>query len=284
MTTPLLQLTSDERAVELRHDEGLLLRYVYRPDTPADESPRPYAHPVCSLAGEVLTNFRPNDHRWHHGLGFTITRVSGYNFWGGVTYEKDDGYQWRGDHGVQLHREWQELSPHRIAHSLDWKTAPDGECLLRENRVIECAIESPDSWHLRWSAVLTNVTTRTLELGQYHSNQGLKGSHYSGLQFRGARELLDDHGDASMGVACDGDLEGESNVHGASSMWMEWRCQKDVTQRRVKIRFENHTGPTHCFVRRALPLAAIPFQYEHDLPLGPGGMLKIDCSIQFVDQ
>ena len=35
-----------------------LWRYVYQLDTPACESPRPYAHPVHSLAGDVLTNFQ----------------------------------------------------------------------------------------------------------------------------------------------------------------------------------------------------------------------------------
>lgn len=283
MSTPLQHLVSDGNSLELCYGDTRLMRYVYRPETPADESPRPYAHPVCSLAGEVLTNFRPNDHRWHHGLGFTIARVSGHNFWGGVTYQKEDGYQWRGDHGVQQHIQWRELGPHRIAHALEWKTGKEGELLLEEERAIEFTIDAPNSWGLRWVASLTNVTSRTLELGHYHSNQGLKGSHYSGLQFRGARELLDDHGDAEIGVTCEGGFEGEASVHGTLSQWMEWSCQKDVTQRRVKIRFENNSGPMNCFVRRGMPLAAIPFQYDHDLPLEPGGTLKIDCSLRFID-
>lgn len=272
-----------DSAVELRHGDTLLLRYVFRPDTPSDEAPRPYAHPVCSLAGEVLTNFRPNDHRWHHGLSFTINFLSGHNFWGGGTYQKADGYQMRGDHGVQHHTAWLEMAPHRFAHTLDWRVGATGELLLQEERALAFAVVSPQAWTLRWTATLKNVSGRTLELGQCHSNKGLTGSHYTGLQFRGARELLDDHGDAAIGIFSEGGLEGEKAVHGAAGRWMEWRGQKDTSLRRVTIRFASNTGPLHCFVRRNLPLAALPFQYEQDLQLAAGATLAVDHTLTFTD-
>lgn len=283
MSAPLQHLVADSDSVELLHGDQLLMRYVFRPGTAADESPRPYAHPVHSLAGELLTNFRPNDHRWHHGLNFTINSVSGVNFWGGGTYRRADGYQMRRDHGVQQHTEWRELGPHRIAHALDWRAGEGGELLMQEERALLIEIMPPSAWSIRWKASLKNVTSRVLELSQYHSGQGLAGSHYTGLQFRGARDLLDDHGDAAVGIFADGGLEGEPAVHGAAGRWMEWRCQKDTTQRRVSIRFENHTGPVNWFVRRNNPLAAIPFHYDRDLPLAPGATLSIDCSITFTD-
>jgi hypothetical protein len=280
---PLQHLLADSESVALRLGDVQLLRYVFRHDTNGEESPRPYAHPVRSLAGEVLTNFRPNDHRWHHGLGFTICSVSGCNFWGGPAYTKNGGYQWGGNHGVQLHTEWRELSPHRIAHALDWRAGAEGELLLQEERAIDFEILSPSAWSLRWIACLKNVTSRVLELGQYQSSHGLAGSHYTGLQFRGARDLLDDHGDASIGIACEGGLDGEAAVHGAPARWMEWRCQKDTTQRRVTIRFENNTGPVHWFVRRDNPLAAVPFHFDRDLQLAPDDTLEVDCTITFTD-
>ncbi|MDI1318732.1 MAG: PmoA family protein [bacterium] len=282
---PGLELRADgERAVEIhRAGGGLLLRYVYRPDTAADESPRPYAHPVNTLAGELLTNFRPNDHRWHHGLNFTINGLSGHNFWGGGTYQKADGYRMRGDHGGQHHTAWLEKSATRLAHTLDWRVGATNELLLQEERALAFTITSPQVWTLRWTATLKNVTPRTLSLGQYHSNQGLTGSHYSGLQFRGARELLDDHLDDTIGIFAEGGLSGEKAVHGAPASWMEWHGQKDTTLRRVNIRFANHTGPLHWFVRRNNPLAALPFQYERDLPLAAGASLAVDHTLTFTD-
>lgn len=280
-----LDLHADgDRAVEIhRAGGGLLLRYVFRPETAPDEAPRPYAHPVNTLAGELLTNFRPNDHRWHHGLNFTINCLSGHNFWGGGTYRKADGYQMRGDHGSQRHVAWIERSAHRLVHTLEWCVNATGERLLEEQRALAFTVVSPQAWILRWTATLRNVTARTLSLGQYHSTAGLTGSHYTGLQFRGARDLLDDHLDDTINVFAEGGLVGEKAVHGAAARWMEWRGQKDTSLRRVAIRFENHNGPLHWFVRRHNPLAALPFQYEHDFPLAPGATLELDHTLTFSD-
>ena len=280
-----LTLRADgDRAVEIhRAGGGLLLRYVYRPDTPGNESPRPYAHPVNTLAGELLTNFRPNDHPWHHGLSFTINCLGDFNFWGGPTYRAGAGYKFIENHGVQQHVAWEEQSATRLAHTLDWSVAATGEKLLAERRVLEFALVSSSAWSLRWKSALQNVSGRPLALGQYHSSHGLAGSHYTGLQFRGARELLDDHLDNTIGIWADGGVEGEKAVHGAPGRWMEWRGQKDGSQRRVTVRFENAGAPVHWFIRRNNPLAALPFQYERELTLAPGATLEIDHLLTFSD-
>jgi hypothetical protein len=284
MKTDFELVQRDERAVEIhRRGGGLLLRYIHDPDTPLDEAPRPYAHPVRTLAGEVLTNFRPNDHRWHHALSFTINRVSGHNFWGGGSYRKADGYQWRNDQGTQRHVAWLEQRDDRLAHTLEWRTGAAGELLLHEQRALTFTLVSPQAWSLRWTATLNNVSGRALELGQYFSTEGLPGSHYTGLQFRGARDLLDEHGDGAIGISAEGGLSSETAVHGAAASWMEWRGQKDESQRRVTIRFTNNTGPLRWFVRRHNPLAALPFQFERNLPLAPGASFAVDHTLTFAD-
>src|SRR5690606_10032496 len=75
---------------------------------PPDECPKPYFHPLRNLHGDVLTNFRPYGHTWHHGLSMTMTLVNRTNFWGGATYRKEDGYQMRGNIGSQDHAGWLE--------------------------------------------------------------------------------------------------------------------------------------------------------------------------------
>lgn len=271
-------------SVEIRlRGGGPLLRYVVEPDTPADEAPRPYAHPVRTLAGEVLTNFRPNDHRWHHALSYTLTCVSGYNFWGGGSYRPADGYQHRGDQGVQRHREWRECGPDRLAHRIDWCAGRPEEVLLSEERALEPALEGEGAWTLRWRATLRNVAGRPLRIGHYQSTHGLQGSHYSGLQFRGTRDLLDDHGDPEIGVSAPGGLNGVAAVHGAQAAAMEWRGSKDTTLRRVGIRFEHGRGPMAGFVRRNLPLASFPPQIDTDLELAPGAELHVDHRLTFTD-
>ncbi|HND61220.1 MAG TPA: PmoA family protein [Opitutaceae bacterium] len=272
------------RAVRLCWGDALLARYVYAPEVELKESPKPYFHPLNSLAGDTLTNFRPNDHPWHHGLCFTLNQVSGANFWGGPTCLRPDGYKWRDDHGVQQHVAWTRLeaagATATLAHTLEWRRL--AETLLRETRTLGVTVDAAArTWALHWQGRITNVSGRTLKLGNPHSGGGLAGSHYTGLQFRGARELLDDHLDPTIKVVAEGGLEGIPAVHGAAARWMEWHGQLDGTLHRVIIRFENHPGPLHWFVRRNYPLAALPVQFDQELPLAPGAELVIDHTLTF---
>jgi hypothetical protein len=276
MSASLLLRHEPHRHVAICAGDGALLwRYVYAPPTPANEAPRPYAHPVCSLAGDVLTNFRPNDHPWHHGLSLTLTSVAGVNFWGGPSYRAGEGYQWREDHGAQVHRSWLGLEPARLEEALDWCEPKSGRVLLHEHRVMQTALVA-DGWSLRWTSELLNVAGHDLSLGNYHTMGGLAGSHYTGLQFRGARDLLDEHGDATLGIRAAGGLAGEAAVHGVAVPWMEWSCQHDGSLRRTRIRFENLTGPLPWFVRAKNPLAAFAFQREDAYALVAGATLRLD--------
>lgn len=271
-------------AVTVHCGERVLMRYVYQPTTAANESPRPYAHPVNTLAGDTLTNFRPNDHPWHHALSFTLNNVSGANFWGGPTCLRGEGYKWRDDHGSQNHLEWTRLeaagTTATLAHTLAWRRL--AETLFRETRTLVLTVdEAAQAWSLHWRSHLTNVSGRPLSLGNPHSHGGLAGSHYNGLQFRGARELLDDHLDPTIKVTAEGGLDGIPAVHGASARWMEWHGQLDGTLHRVKIRFENNPGPLPWFVRRNYPLAALPVQFDHNLELAVGAELHLDHTLTF---
>ena len=273
----------DPTAVNVRRADGALLwRYVFVPATPANEAPRPYAHPVCSPAGDVLTNFRPNDHPWHHGLSLTITSVGGTNFWGGPSHRAADGYQWRDDHGVQIHRAWTVCSAARLEHTLDWCEPRSGRELLHERRTILTTADA-NAWSLRWTSELLNVSGQEQPLDHYESLGGLAGSHYTGLQFRGARDLLDEHGDARIGVTAGDGRSGEAAVHGTASDWMEWHGQHDGSLRRTRIRFENLTGPAPWFVRAKHPLAAFPFHHRDPRRLPAGATLRLDHRLTFAN-
>jgi hypothetical protein len=280
VTAPALQLQHEPgRAVTISAGSRVLLHYVYAPATPAGEAPRPYAHPVNSLAGDTLSGFRPNDHPWHHGLSLTFTSVGGVNFWGGPTYLPADGYRWRDDHGEQRHRSWLALAPARLRHTLDWRAAKTGETLLAETRELAIAV-APDGWTLDWRSRLVNAAGRVLPFGHYES-AGLAGSHYTGLQFRGARALLDQHGDDTIRICAEGGREGEAAVHGAPARWMEWHAQSDETLRRAVIRFENPGGPLPWFVRRGYPLAAFSLRRDHGPDLAPGAALDLHHRLTF---
>ena len=262
-----------------RADGGLLWRYVFAPGTPANESPRPYAHPVCSPAGEVLTNFRPNDHPWHHGLSLTLTRVGETNFWGGPSYRAADGYQWRDDHGVQIHRAWHVCTAERLEEAVDWCEPRSGRELLHERRTLVTTAGEAE-WALRWTSELFNASGHDQALDHYESLGGLAGSHYTGLQFRGARDLLDEHGDGRIGITGDGGRAGEAAVHGAEAEAVEWHCQHDGTLRRTRIRLENLTGAIPWFVRAKNPVAAFSF-HRGTRVLPAGATLRLDHRLTF---
>ena len=270
-----------ERHLEIATSDGARLwRYVYAPETPANEAPRPYAHPVYSLGGDVLTNFRPTDHPWHHGLSLTLTRVDDVNFWGGPSYRAADGYQWRDDHGAQIHLAWNALAPDCIEELLEWREAKSARALLQERRVLQTTLAA-SAWSLRWTSELRNVAGRALTLGNYHACGGLAGSHYTGLQFRGARDLLDEHGDATIGMRADGNLRGEAAVQQAATRGIEWSCQHDGALRRTLIRFENPAAPLPWFVRASQPLAAFAFHREQPQPLAAGATLRLEHLLTF---
>ncbi|WP_229900536.1 DUF6807 family protein, partial [Streptomyces capoamus] len=47
-------------------------RYVTRPELPARLAPRPYLHPVTTLAGTAVTEVGPADHAHHLGVGVAV--------------------------------------------------------------------------------------------------------------------------------------------------------------------------------------------------------------------
>src|SRR5690606_4112217 len=95
-----LRLSTSETQLTVSHGDVGLVRYVYAPIEPQVESPRPYFHPVHTLDGQLVTLYRPHDHVWHKGIAWSLPNVERLgeppeheNFWGGVTYLRDLGYQ-----------------------------------------------------------------------------------------------------------------------------------------------------------------------------------------------
>ena len=124
-------------AVELRHGRDFLFRYVYQSKVDPEESPKPYFHPLRTLAGEEVTLFRPHDHPWHTGLAMTSAYLSGENFWGGPTFVRDEGYAWLENQGRIRHRAWKALESDAasIKELLTW-ISHEEETWIEEERGI----------------------------------------------------------------------------------------------------------------------------------------------------
>ncbi|MFE9822381.1 PmoA family protein [Streptomyces sp. NPDC005791] len=280
------------RAVELVHRHGdhlsvvatgsgvELLRYVYRAED-AWEAPKPYIHPLRTLSGQVVTGYRPNDHRWHKGLQMTASHLSGANLWGGNSYVHGEGYLALPERvGSMAHTGFDEVSVHDggvcFTERLTWHPR-GGELWAEEARRIEVHDIDAEggSWALTWSSTVTNRREEPLRFGS-PTTHGRPDAGYTGLFWRGPRAYRD-------GRILTEDGEGPDTM-GQQSPWLAYSGEHDESDGFATLVFvhspeNDHTGaggshPAHWFVRSS-PFAAVApsFAFHKELVLAPGAAL-----------
>jgi predicted dehydrogenase/dienelactone hydrolase len=175
-------------------------------------SPRPYLHPVTTLAGTVVTDHLPADHVWHLGAGVAIQDVAGVNFWGGRTYtRRAGGYVWQDDHGHIEITDTAE-SPGALDQALRW-IGPDGTAVLSERRHWRYDAVGPSVWKLSMDFELSPAGPEPVALGSPGSN-GRENGGYGGFFWR-----LPPTSGARVRTAS---AEGEDAVHGTVAPWLAW--------------------------------------------------------------
>ncbi|WJK35264.1 PmoA family protein [Solwaraspora sp. WMMA2065] len=186
--------------------------YVVRPEVDPRYSPRPYLHPVRTLAGVPVTDTLPEDHRWHLGVSVTMQDVSGTNLWGGRTYVRDAGYTWLDDHGRIVHDSWLDRAPDRFSQRLRW-CDPAGATLLTEERTVTAATVDGhgSAWRFGIGYTLTAPTDRDIALGSPATNGRPGGAGYGGFFWRLA---------PGVPHAFTAAAEGEQTVNGSTEPWV----------------------------------------------------------------
>ncbi|MFE1309421.1 PmoA family protein [Streptomyces sp. NPDC058755] len=185
-------------------------RYVTRPELPDRLAPRPYLHPVTTLAGTAVTELSPADHAHHLGVGVAVPDVEGHNFWGGRTFVRDRGPTEPANHGSQRHTAFQLRDPDGFVAELRWVAA--GAELLRERRTVAATELTDTAWALDFTFSLTNVTSGPLSIGSPATN-GRPGAAYGGFFWRARRQ-------ESAPDVFTADREGETEVHGTRADWL----------------------------------------------------------------
>ncbi|GLW30262.1 oxidoreductase [Actinoplanes regularis] len=207
-TRPEAPVTGDATAV-LRLADRDVAEYAWRPDLPVALSPRPYLHPVRTLAGTTVTELMPDSHRHHLGVSVAVAEVDGANFWGGRTFIPGHGPAWLDNQGTQEHVRWVRRADTQLRHTLRW-TSIDGRPLLTERRDLSCRLAGPDAWALSYGFTLTNATDRQLPI-RSPAAHGRTGAGYGGFFWRAP---AGDHR-----ITCP-DGTGVEAVHGRRAPWL----------------------------------------------------------------
>ena len=271
-----LTLLHGDGAIYLTAAGARLARYVYTPDVAADESPRPFLHPVRTLTGAPVTDLRPADHPWHHGLSLAVPYVGATNLWGGRTWDS------RSRDYVDLHNNGRmrhdsiALTERRgrpgFVEALTWLTA-DGTTIAAERRTLSFW-SAENSWSLDWRSEITNTSGAPLSFAS-PATHGREGAGYGGIFLRAAPAFAS----AVVGTAARRDAPGERML-GAVGKWMELSTGGDSP---VTVRMDAGVR-TPWFVRtEEYPgFGPAPF-FADEAVLESGVELELSCQVTITD-
>lgn len=276
-----------------------LLSYVYRPTDVQLESPRPYFHPVRTVAGDLVSLFRPHDHVWHKGIAWSLPNVGPHNFWGGPTFVEGSGYVQLDNDGSMVHEDFTRLpeadpvdAPDAptdrlgVTEDLTWITQA-GEHVIEEERSFDVAlVDDGASWVLTFTSTISNVSDGDLPLGSPTTN-GRENAGYGGLFWRGPRSF-------TGGTILAPDFAGGEEVRGSRAPWMGFTGVHDETTRRSTLVMvdepSNPRGPSapgqdpEWFARTELfaCVCAAPF-FSEEIPFAPGETLTFSYAVVVAD-
>jgi hypothetical protein len=263
-------------AVTLYAAHHAVAQYVINPDLDPALSPRPYLHPVRTLAGTVVSDLLPPDHRWHLGAGIAMPDVAGANVWGGRSYVHGRGYVPLGDHGRIVHTGWRGGPPAafgpadrtELDHELEWRDRAD--CVLLTERRTLTAEEVADGrgWRLTLSTALANPGDRAVELRSPAVNGRGDGAGYGGFFWRLAP--------TRQAVVTAGSLDGSERADGEAAVNGSAHPRLTVSGLAADgaaytLIFSGLTDEDRWFVRLAeYPGVGVALAFERPLVITPG--------------
>ncbi|NYI03203.1 DUF6807 family protein [Allostreptomyces psammosilenae] len=238
---------------------------------PARLSPRPFWHPVRTLAGTAVTEFMPVDHLHHLGASLAVPDVAGQNFWGGRTFVAGAGPTELANHGTQRHLAFTRLDDAGFTEELAWHGA-DGAVLLTERRTVRARPVEADgvaAWALDLAVELAVAGERPVRIGSPATN-GRPGAGYGGFFWRLPGTSTD------IAVRVPGG-EGEAAAHGSHADWVAV-CGTTATGAGWTVAFaaaDPRTAADAWFVRaREYPGVGSSLAWAEPVEVGPDDPLR----------
>jgi len=283
----VISLTRDDAAVTARWDDRELFRYVYLPDDPQAESPRPYFHPVRTLRGQLVTVYRPHDHVWHKGIALSLPHVNAENFWGGPTF-RDGRYVQLPNDGAMRHVSFDGFAGDKdgkdgiacFDERLRWVTESGQVPITERRRVAAAAWPGDDAWVLAFETAVTNASGAGIDMGS-PTTEGRPNAGYGGLFWRGPRSF-------TGGAVITPEGTGGDDLMGSRGPWLAFAGRHDGSSGASTLVFRDAPGnfchPTQWFVR-STPFAAVcpaPF-FDKVRTLAPGETLTLSYQVVVAD-
>ncbi|MET0296429.1 MAG: PmoA family protein [Microbacterium sp.] len=263
-----------------------IARYVFRPDAPVVEGPKPYLHPLRTLDGAVVTGFRPWDHRWHKGLQMTWTHVSGQNFWGGPTYVDGEGYVWLDNVGSMRHERFTALDESGLdvgfTEELTWLTQAGAEWIAETRTHRFHGVDAARGlWVLDFTTTIRNISGVELELGS-PTTQGRPAAGYTGFVLRMPRAWT------GGTVTADG-IDGADALMGRAAEWVAFSGEHDDVDGAATVVAYAGTSSAapaiRWFVRsEPIPVMSPSPSYDEHIRLAPGDELTLSHRHVFADR
>ncbi|MGW4799981.1 DUF6807 domain-containing protein [Nonomuraea sp. NPDC004297] len=285
MPEPKLAVGDEGTSLTVTAGDVEIARYVYRPDAPDAEAPKPYLHPIRSLSGAPLSVSRPWDHRWHKGLQMTWAHVSGQNFWGGPTFSVERDYHWEDNLGHMRHTGFTGLSSDgdrvTVEEDLHWVSAQGEHWVSERRRQVFHGVDAERGlWALDFGTTLRNVRGTTLDFGS-PTTHGRPMAGYAGFFWRGPRSWT-----GGTIIAAGGG--GGEEMMGEQAPWLAMVGQHDEidgggTVLAVAGR-SSASVPIKWFVRNSAFAVISPSpSFDEEIALADGETLELTHRYVFVD-
>jgi hypothetical protein len=279
----VMSLEHGDTALTACWDGNELFRYVYLPDDPQLESPRPYFHPVRTLKGDLVSLYRPHDHVWHKGIAWSLPNVGAENFWGGPTFRRGTYVQDRNDGAMRHDAFDQTLGKDdlvRLDERLSWVTET-GQTPITERRGVAATVwPADDAWALTFETTMSNVSGADIVIGS-PTTEGRPNAGYGGLFWRGPRSF-------TGGRVITPDGAGGDEFMGRRGPWLAFAGRHDGHGRTSTLIFrdgpENFSAPSQWFVR-STPYACLcpaPF-FDTTCTFAAGASLTLRYAIVVAD-
>ena len=226
---------------EVLKDKMPVTLYRAKEELPRSDSPKPCFAPIYTPSGQLVTEYRPNDHSWHTGLYFGWVHANDANLWGGPWYiESSKKYQHiENTHGIQQHDRFTKLTNNSaimVSEQLTWLNGCNHP-IAEETR--NYTIESINDGY-RWR-ISTQITPKSGDLTLGAS----RAARYSGLVLRMGPSFSDAHHYDSEG------REGHESIMGEKAKWVAARGARSGCVA-IFDHPQNPRYPTNWFTRKNL--------------------------------